>query len=268
MDQEDKPLTVCVVEDNEDLREDIVETLCEAGFDVRGFPASRELYASMLAAPCDIAILDIGLPGEDGFSIMRRLCKVGSMGIIMLTARSAIDDRVRALTQGADAYLVKPVDLAELQAVVLSMGRRLRSGKAGNPPHRHGDNNARAVSALPSEEASGVGSLGPFRSGQAAKPGNWTLMTDGWILVSPQGDSLVLTAQERLFWQYLSQHPGEVVSREALAQAIGGDPYEFDLHRLDSLINRLRKKATQQGLTLPLRTVRGAGYLFLAADEP
>lgn len=129
-----KRLEICVVEDEEDLREEIVESLQEAGFNVRGFPASRELYASLLMARCDIAILDIGLPGEDGFSIATRLRELGSIGIIMLTARSHMDDRLLGLQSGADIYLVKPVDFVELEAVVLSLARRVVGSDAISAP--------------------------------------------------------------------------------------------------------------------------------------
>lgn len=230
-------LEICIVEDEADLREEIVEALLEAGFGVRGFPASRELYAALLAAPCDIVILDVGLPGEDGFSIAERLHSLGPMGIIMLTARAHTEDRVRALLGGADVYMVKPVDLRELLAVIHSLERRLRNGEASG--------------AVPVENAS--------------RP--WALSADGWTIFDPDGVSLPLTAQERAFLQRLWLQPGEAVSREELALAMGGDPYEYDFHRLDTLVSRLRRKATEHGLVLPLRAVRGMGYLFIPVSE-
>lgn len=225
-----KNLEVCIVEDEADLREELVDTLLEAGFGVRGFSASRELYAALLAAPCNIVILDIGLPGEDGFSIAARLRSVGKMGIIMLSARTAIDDRVRALQGGADVYLTKPVDLRELLAVVTSLTRRL---------------------AVPEPQ--------PISTTEVA-PSPWSLSADGWVVIAPNGTTLPLTAQERAFLVRLWQCVGEAVSREELAIALDSDPYEYDFHRLDTLVSRLRRKASDIGLTLPLRAVRGTGY--------
>lgn len=224
-------LKICIVEDEADLREELVEALAEAGFGVRAFPASRELYAALLATPCDIAILDIGLPGEDGFSIAERLRSLGPVGIIMLTARAGIDDRVRALGGGADIYLTKPVNLRELLAVIGSLARRLKV----NVPE--------------------------------AIPTAWALSTDGWTLLDPNGVGLPLTAQERTFLECLWQSAGEAVAREDLAVAMGGDPYEYDFHRLDTLVSRLRRKAAEIGLTLPLRSVRGMGYLVTPVSE-
>lgn len=225
-----KPLEICVVEDEPDLREEVVEYLCESGFSARGFPASRELYASLLVRPCDIVVLDIGLPGEDGFVVAERLHEIGSMGIVMMTARGQTEDRVRGLLRGADVYLVKPVDLLELRAVLVSLARRLGRCDGGGPP-------------------------------SALSPVSWSVSPDGWTFSDGTG-SILLTAQERLFLQCLAASPGEAVSRERLVVAIGGDPYDYDYHGLESLVSRLRRKAVEQGVVLPLRTVRGAGYLI------
>ncbi len=230
-------LEICIVEDEADLREELVDTLAEAGYGVRGFAASRELYPALLAAPCNIAILDIGLPSEDGFSIAARLRSQGKMGIIMLSARTEIEDRVRALQGGADVYLIKPVDLRELLAVVTSLARRL---------------------TLPSSQVI-------VHTEAALSP--WSLSADGWTVIAPSGTSLPLTAQERTFLVRLWEAAGEAVSREELAIALGGDPYEYDFHRLDTLVSRLRRKAGDIGLTLPLRAVRGTGYAITPASE-
>ena len=196
-----KRLEICVVEDEADFREEIVEALREAGFGVRDFPGSRELYAALLAAPCDILILDVGLPGEDGFSVAERLRGLGSMGIIMLTARGQTEDRVRALLGGADMYLVKPVDLRELVASIGSLARRLHLNGLTGAPEGAGDGRAQ----------------GSVRS--------WSLSPDGWTLFDPEGSSMPLTAQERGFLQCLWARAGEAVSREDLvAVALGGDP--------------------------------------------
>lgn len=226
-------LKVHVVEDETDLRDEIVEALSEAGFKVEGFPGSRELYASLLRSPCDIAILDVGLPGEDGFSIAAHLHRLdAAIGIIMLTAHAQTEDRVRALLGGADTYLTKPVDLRELVAAIHSLARRLKS---------------RRVAAV----------------GNAT---DWTLSDDGWTLTSPKKVAMHLSAQERLFLQCLYHRTGEAVSRDSLVEALGEDPYDYDLHRLDTLVNRLRRKAANAGMTLPLRAVRGQGYVFTAVS--
>ena len=233
-----EPLEICMVEDDDDLREEIVESLQESGFRVRGFPGSRELYASLLRTPCDIVLLDVGLPGEDGFAIAGRLREMGPVGIIMLTARAQSDDRVRGLQQGADAYLVKPTDLRVLEATILSLARRLK--KDG------GDDAAMPQApAVPTEKS-------------------WALSADGWTLLDPSGGALQLSTQERIFLRCLLERAGTAVPRETLVAALSTDPDGYNLHRLDAMVNRLRKKSTEQGMHLPLRAVRGVGYLFAA----
>jgi two-component system, OmpR family, response regulator PhoP len=230
-DQKDIPgnhdIAVCIVEDDCDLREEVVQTLLEYGFDARGFPGSRELYFGLLQQPCDVAILDVGLPGEDGFSIMENLRTTASIGIIMFTARGQMSDRVRALMGGADAYLVKPVDMVELVATIVSLARRLHP--AENPAEERGS--------------------------------GWRLSGDGWLLSSPGGVSISLSGAERSFFQVLMQHVGITVSRGELIKALGHHADDVLSNRLDMLVSRLRRKVAQAtSEELPLHSVRGIGF--------
>jgi two-component system, OmpR family, response regulator PhoP len=227
-------IAVCIVEDDCDLREEVVQTLLEYGFDVRGFPGSRELYFGLLQQPCDVAILDVGLPGEDGFSVMENLRTTASIGIIMFTARGQMTDRVRALMGGADAYLVKPVDMVELVATIVSLARRLHAAKSA--AHERG--------------------------------GGWCLSDDGWLLSSPAGGSISLSGAERSFLQVLAQHVGITVSREELIRALGHHADEVLSNRLDMLVSRLRRKvAGATSEKLPLHSVRGIGFALDATVD-
>ncbi|HEX5394653.1 MAG TPA: response regulator transcription factor [Rhodocyclaceae bacterium] len=229
-------IEICVVEDDEDLREELVAALQSNGFGVRGFPGSRELYADLLIAPCNIVILDIGLPGEDGFSIAQRIHALGGIGTIILSARDSVADRVRALSDGVDCYLVKPVVMEELLAVIEGMKRRLPLHPASHPAKRTGH--------------------------------SWTLASDGWTLLDPKGKGLSLTEQERAFVGCLWKSVGHPVSREDLAAAMDDNPYEYDFHRFETLVSRLRQKAKSLDMALPVRAVRGKGYMFLSQHEP
>jgi DNA-binding response OmpR family regulator len=97
----------------------------------------------------------------------------------------------------------------------------------------------------------------------AAEPGYWRLDTDDWCLVTPTGLPLPLTAPERCILRVLLAAEGEPVSRETLIAALTSDVYEFDPHRLEMMVHRLRRKAQDAvGRPLPLLTLRGQGYLF------
>lgn len=157
----------------------------------------------------------------------------------MLTGNHGKRDRVQALSVGADAYLSKPVDIEVLAATLRSLGRRLTTA----PPAP--DLAAHQVTAAPQ--------LG------------WRLDTDDWCLVSPNGTVLTLTAPERCLLSTLIAAKGQPVTHETLIAALSGDIYDFDPHRLEMLVHRLRRKAADATKTsLPLLTSRGAGYLFVS----
>lgn len=117
---------IAVVEDNEDLRDEVVFHLGRMGHCVTGLPDGTALDRHLASQPADVLVLDLGLPGEDGVSIARRLAvSHPRLAIAMLTARGQLEDRLVGLESGADIYLVKPVDMRELSAVCESLYRRL-----------------------------------------------------------------------------------------------------------------------------------------------
>jgi two-component system response regulator PhoP len=239
-------LRVFLVEDTVDLREEIVFGLTSLGLDVSGFGDSAALYRALSVKDCDIVVIDIGLPGEDGFATAKHLRKNPSLGIVFLTARSSIDDRLLGLGLGADAYLIKPIDVRELAATLHALARRLSA----------------RVSA-------------PLRTVAAVQPGVsptsrplancWTLAPGDWALRNPQGAELTISEAERRFLKIMVTASGQVVEREKLIAEFAQDDDAYDPHRLDAVINRLRKRTELAGLgTLPLQSIRGTGYVFTA----
>lgn len=224
-----KGIRVCVVEDDEDLREELVCALSREGFDVRAFPGSRELYAALLQQGTDLLLLDLGLPGEDGHAIMRRLRDAMPIGIVICSARSAVDERVVSMMTGADAYLVKPVDMRELVATLISVHRRLTRATAAALPEVNG----------------------------------WSLTDNGWSLQSPDGTTLPLSPSEGTVLRLLFTTPGQPVPRDHIVQALGHNSDYYLDHRLDMLFSRLRRKVREHcGERLPLRAVRGVGFIL------
>lgn len=126
MKQNEPPIRVVLVEDNGDFCEELIFLLSQSGMEVVGFPDARALDKHLKEHSCDVLVLDIGLPGESGLSIASRLHKLYDIAIIMLTARDRVEDKILGLEQGADVYLVKPVDVRELIAVIRSQYRRRR----------------------------------------------------------------------------------------------------------------------------------------------
>lgn len=233
---------VLVLEDDEELRERILlPGLADYGFEATGAGTAADLYRHMLFGQYDIAVLDIGLPGEDGISVARHLRQLSSMGIVMLSGNHGRDDHVRALSVGADTYLSKPVDIELLAASLHSLARRLKPGTRGEPA---------TVVAMPEPH------------------GEWRLETQDWCLRTPHGVTIALSSSERCVMRQLFAAKGATVPREQLIATLCRDVYDFDPHRLEMLIYRLRRKAKEQGDPLPLVTVRGAGYAFVRDGRP
>ena len=233
-----KSLRVAVLEDDPELREAILlPGLRDFGFEVTAAGTAAELYRHMVKNAFDMVVLDMGLPDEDGLSVVRHLQELPDLGIVMLTGSHSRNDRVRALREGADAYLAKPADIEVLAATLHSLSRRIRR---------------RVAPEVALEKA-------------ADASARWHLDTDGWCLVSPRGQVIALSAPERRLLRTLIAEAGAPVDREALIALVTKDVYNFDPHRLDMMIHRLRRKISKcTNEAVPLLTARGTGYIFVA----
>jgi two-component system OmpR family response regulator len=230
---------IAIVEDEASLRADVVEYLSACGHDALGCGDGRALDQVLADKPVDIVILDVNLPGEDGFSIAKRLRDQSDVGIIMLTARNVGIDRVVGLEIGADVYLVKPVELRELEAQIRTLSRRLKLF----PP---------CAPAAP-------------RAVTTAGQSGWAYDAVGWTVLAPDGQSVKLTANERVFLSLLVERPGEPVSRDDIFKALGKRQWDPSDRSVDSMVRRLRAKAQDAlGCDLPIEAVHGTGYAFAA----
>lgn len=125
-------LDVVVIEDNDFLRHATVEMIQAAGHDCVGYFCAEEMDQTMPLSRADIYVVDVNLPGEDGFQLAERLRQGHpDAGIILFTARTATADRVKGYGMGADIYMIKPVEPAELRAAIEALGRRARRAVMG-----------------------------------------------------------------------------------------------------------------------------------------
>lgn len=223
-------MRIGLIEDNVDFREEVAFHLKRAGFTIALACNGRDIDRQLASTPCDLLVLDLGLPWEDGLAITRRLrASQSGLGIVMLTARGSLEDRLLGLQEGADAYLVKPVDMRELVAVVESVQRRL-------------------AQTVPSQPPSG-----------------WNLDLASLKLLSPDGMVVMLTANERDLLKVLADAVPAPASRRNLAIALGHFELDFDDRRLEVAFSRLRQKIeTATTAKNILRSARGKGYVFAA----
>ncbi|WP_396268590.1 response regulator transcription factor [Ideonella sp.] len=264
---------VVIVEDEDILRNELSFVLRHHGFRVAAYASAQELYRHLAVRSAGAVILDIGLVGEDGLSICTYLRRHDPhLGIAFLTARSLRDDRLRGLAAGADAYLVKPVEMQELILILdrlldrraISQGQNASATTAATP--------ASPVASAQADAAMGglpdLGSVGRAATATVAAhavdtaPDNaWTLHVGLGQLKAPNGLMRKLSNNERTLLYCLAQQQGEVISAEILSAQLQIPQEEYDKHRIEVIISRLRRNIEQTvGLSLPLFAKRGTGY--------
>lgn len=224
---------ILIVEDEARLRKDLADFLELTGFTAQGVATAQELRQALAdgSAPA-VIILDVGLPDGNGFELAAEIRKSQGCGIIMLTALSDSDDRIRGFESGADIYLVKHSTLREIEAAIRSLLRR--TGEQ------------------------------PAAAGAAAD--RWVLDGTSWMLTAPNLRSLKLTATEFAFLNILCRRHGEICQREGLMETVARPRSNFDNRHLDAVVSRLRRKLEEHtSLPAPIKVVYGVGYTFTAA---
>ncbi len=225
-----------VVEDDAPIRRGLVDALRFAGYTVRECADGEEARTRVKAPDLDLVLLDVVLPGQDGFAILSELRRFRPrLPVIMLTARGAEDDRVRGLRLGADDYVVKPFSARELLARVEAVLRR--------SAERPSDVRHLRFEGLEVD----------FERREARV----------------SGETRSLSAQQADILRFLAVHRGRAVSRDELLQHLwGGDPGKVESRTVDMHIARLREKVEPSPAkpTLIL-TVRAKGYMLAAGVE-
>ena len=217
---------VLVVEDDASLARVLRDNLVFEGFDAQSVGDGHDAIAVARAFAPDLVILDVMLPGRDGFDLCGLLRQGGATPIIMLTARSQKSDKVRGLQLGADDYVAKPFDVEELMARVRAVLRRAR----------------------PAVERVALGDVSvDFRQ----------------MTVARGSEDLRLTHREFELLRYLVERQGRVVFRHELLREIWGYPDAPQTRSVDNAVARLRKKIERDpGRPRYLHTVRGDGYMI------
>ena len=217
---------ILVVEDDPILATVIAECLRDLGYAVDVLADGDQVAEHVRRQPPLAVLLDLGLPGRDGFSICRELRSFSTVPLIMVTARSESVDRMHGLDIGADDYLCKPFEPGELAARLRALLRRTRQWQV-----------------------------------QPAAP---PLQIDAAALqASVHGVPVTLTPIEFRLLQTLAQHPGRVYSRAQLLDIIYAADHVINDRTVDSHIKNLRRKLVEAGLEDPLGAVYGVGYRFL-----
>jgi len=216
-------LNIVVVEDHDALREVTVEALRSMGHNAVGVDCAEALADEIGAFPIDLMVIDLNLPGEDGISLTRRLrAAQPEIGIIMVTARNRINEKLSGYESGADIYLTKPTSLEELGAAVRALARRIKGYQQARPA--------------------------------------FMLNLAALFLQGPR-NGVSLSAHETAMLTVLARAPGHRLESWQLIELSGKGEADFSKHALEVQIVRLRKKLMQAGaVDQPIKAVRGLGY--------
>lgn len=224
-------MRLLLIEDDRKLADLLARGLREEGFAVDLAHDGEEGSRSALDLNCDAVILDVMLPGMDGFEVLERIRAKGRRTpVLMLTARGSVSDRIRGLNGGADDYLRKPFAFEELVARLHALVRRAA-------PER---DVCLTVDDLRLDPRSRV--------------------------VSRGGESIDLTAKEFSVLEYLLRHLGSVISRTQLTEHVWDENFDAMSNVVDVTVYRLREKIDRRGVPL-VHTVRGAGYVVRRPEK-
>ena len=217
-------MRILLIEDDGALGDGIHKGLKQYGYTVDWLTDGRTALSSIKTETFDVILLDLNLPGLPGLSVLREMRAAGiTMPVLILTARHAIEDRIKGLDSGADDYLTKPFDLDELSARIRALQRRFSSNRASP--------------------------LLTYRDIEL-DPSSYT--------VTLKGLAISLSRREFSLLQKLLENAGHVVSRDSLNQCLYGWRDEIDSNTLEVHVHNLRKKLVDTNF---IRTIRGVGYM-------
>ena len=233
---------ILVVDDDSDVRFMLRRYLGRHGFDVEAVEDGARMREVIGEQQFDLVVLDLNMPGEDGISLARFLRDNHPVGIIMLTAAAEVVDRIVGLEVGADDYVTKPFEPRELLARIKSVLRRL--------------------------ESAGPAAAGPSVAADGRMPfGACSLDMDARQLFDENGEEITITSMEYDLLKAFADHPNKVLSRDQLLNLAHNRDWEPFDRSIDIRITRLRRKIEPDPAKPQIiKTVRGAGYIYVVGD--
>lgn len=223
---------VTILDDEPEIRTMLADALNDAGFRTISFARATEFEAALKRTAPDVCLVDLGLPDRDGLTLVHRLALEQGAAVIIISGRAQVQDRVTGLELGADDYIIKPFDPAE---VVARVRARLRKDRAP------------AVAA-----------------GNTAQFSGWTAYFERYVLEDDSGSETTFSHAEGEVLRLFLNSPKRLISRAFMQESLGGAAGESFDRAMDVRISRLRTKLREDPKNPRLiKTIYGAGYIFL-----
>lgn len=224
---------IAILDDEPEIRRMLADALEEAGYRVTTFARATEFEAALNRGAPDVCLVDLGLPDRDGLAVVHRLALESGAVIIIISGRAQVQDRVTGLELGADDYIIKPFEPAE---VVARVRARLRKGR--------GD--------------------APQKAPQVARFNGWRAEFDRYVLVAEDATETPFSHAEGEVLRMFLDSPKRLISRAQMQETLGGAAGESFDRAMDVRISRLRTKLREDPKNPRLiKTIYGAGYIFL-----
>ncbi|MFN7004050.1 MAG: response regulator transcription factor [Roseinatronobacter sp.] len=222
---------VTILDDEPAIRTMLADALTEAGFRTMSFGRATEFEAALKTATPDICLVDLSLPDRDGLTLVHRLALEQGAVVIIISGRAQVQDRVTGLELGADDYIIKPFDPAE---VVARIRARLRRGQPAT------------------------------QTGQTARFNGWTAHFDHYALQDESGVETPFSHAEGEVLRLFLERPKRLISRAMMQEILGGAAGDSFDRAMDVRISRLRTKLREDPKNPRLiKTIYGAGYIFV-----
>lgn len=224
---------VTILDDSPEIREILSAALQDAGFETKCFGRATEFEHAIRSMSPHVCIVDLGLPDKDGLSLVNKLALESGAAIIIISGRSMVQDKVVGLELGADDYITKPFESAEVVARVRALLRR-------NKPD---------ASKVPN---------------QIIKFSGWVADFDQHILISPTGEVQSLSFAEAQVLHLFLSAPNRLISRDHMLEKLGGTASDNFERAMDVRVSRLRTKLQDDPQNPKIiKTIYGAGYIFI-----
>jgi DNA-binding response OmpR family regulator len=223
---------VAILDDEPEIRRMLADALDGAGFRTTTYARATEFEAALKRTAPDVCLVDLGLPDRDGLALVHRLALESGAAIIIISGRAQVQDRVTGLELGADDYIIKPFDPAE---VVARIRARLRKGRTDTGP-----------------------------AAARARFAGWTAEFDRYVLIAEDGTEVPFSHAEGEVLRLFLEGPKRLISRAQMQESLGGAAGESFDRAMDVRISRLRTKLGEDPKNPRLiKTIYGAGYIFL-----